>query len=924
MPTARSLLLWLTLLFAAVQQLPAARADEAAWRVALAAIDYDPLWAIEDARQQLALAERRHDKPAQLFALRRLYWALDMSDTRADGGLSEFSRGEALAIELGDQEALLDIRTLRAWHLTIQNQDAQAKALFDEIIADATRLHLQTRLAWALSNSIELAEHQGRRYESLKAIQRAFEIFKSEGDEYGIANMLEIYDLPLGMEYVNSETKEVSNLDAALSIAKRNGYRNMAAVFYLQMANRYNKTGNYERAMEPATAGRAIARALRKYQLAALLEMAMARSALGLQQYQRSLEYATEESLAQLQRLEDRYPFAKSTLVRAAALTMLNRKQEALGVLARVKPVLLRLPNLHDRIDVLSEAADIYIRLADYKAASELLQAYRDAMQQSIAADNAKLSSESALGLKVQQKDMENTLLRAQREQAEARRLIAIMAWALTLFVFGAIVFWLRRRVLAAHRDAATQKMLADAEARANAAKSTFLAAMSHELRSPLNAILGFSRLLARRPEFDADVRHDLAIVLRNGEHLYALINQVLDISKIEAGEMTLNEAGFDLPELFAELESMFSLPAMQKHLTLSFDVDAAVPHHVHADGLKLRQVLINLINNAIKFTETGGITVRVCASAPGEERSRLAISVADTGVGIAPEEVAQLGRAFVQAQAGRAASEGTGLGLAICDQFVRLMGGELRIESTVGEGTTMSFELEVGCAAPAAHADGPARRVTALLPGQPAYRILAVDDREEGRQLLARLLAPLGFEIREAANGEEALAQWQAWQPHLIFMDMRMPVMDGREAAHRIRESPGGENVIIVAMTASSYEEERKLLLADGYDAYLGKPFQETKLFAVLAERLGVRFAYAEDMSAAKDGEAMDAARLRAVPADVLRSLEEALQTLDIDRIAMALEAVRTHDASVAATLEKLSDEFQYERMLAWLAPAC
>jgi CheY-like chemotaxis protein/nitrogen-specific signal transduction histidine kinase len=485
--------------------------------------------------------------------------------------------------------------------------------------------------------------------------------------------------------------------------------------------------------------------------------------------------------------------------------------------------------------------------------------------------------------------------------------------------LLGGGAVYLRKRGAAAKTEASHHKALADASAAANHAKSAFLANMSHELRSPLNAMLGFTRLLMRDSRLFAEGKEDLATVLKSGEHLYVLINQVLDLSKIEAGRMTLTETNFDLQTMLDDLAGMFSIVAKQKGLRLIVERAPDTPRYVRTDAMKLRQVLINLLSNAFKFTSKGAVTLRIDMAGEGAPIGRLSIAVIDTGEGIAAEELSRLGGAFVQAQAGRRVKEGTGLGLAISRNFVALMGGELTLSSKPGKGTVVTFEIP----APAVDAEQATSdisprgsRVVGIVAGQPRYRILAVDDRAEGRQLLTRLLAPLGFDVREASNGEEAAAIWAAWRPHLIWMDMRMPVMDGREATQRIKAQPGGKETIIIALTASSFEEEREQILAVGCDDFMRKPFREDMLFEMMRKHLKVNFIYEEESADASPAPP-DAAMFARLPAELRAPLEEALKRLDIDAIADAIESIRARDTALADALAGLAKRFQYAQIL-------
>ncbi len=390
----------------------------------------------------------------------------------------------------------------------------------------------------------------------------------------------------------------------------------------------------------------------------------------------------------------------------------------------------------------------------------------------------------------------------------------------------------------------------------ANRAKSIFLANMSHELRTPLNAILGFSQILSKKPELHS-VAKEIDIINRAGEHLLDLINDVLDMSKIEAGRMIINENNFDIYEFLDLLEMMFKIRANSKGIKLNFITVSGVPQRIITDEKKLRQILINIIGNAIKFTDSGSVTVKT-AVIPDTEMSindsnfiKICWEVEDTGGGIAPQELDSIFDAFVQSATGIKSQQGTGLGLAISRKFVQLIGGDIRVNSTLGEGSIFQVEIPVKVDDHAPEIPSlQSQTIIGLAPNQPEYKILVVDEVVENRLLINKLLSPLGFNILEAINGLDALKVWQEFSPDLIWMDMRMPVMDGYEATRRIKAHPLGKNTIIIALTAGALDEEKNEIFASGCDDIVRKPFREEIIFEMLTTYLGVQYVYADTRS--------------------------------------------------------------------------
>jgi two-component system sensor histidine kinase/response regulator len=485
----------------------------------------------------------------------------------------------------------------------------------------------------------------------------------------------------------------------------------------------------------------------------------------------------------------------------------------------------------------------------------------------------------------------------------------------------------------------------------ANQAKSIFLANMSHELRTPLNAILGFAQIMGRDPQATPEQRESVEIIGRSGEHLLGLINDVLEMSKIEAGRVTLQEQPFDLYRMLDGLEEMFQLRATEKGLVLAFDRAPDVPQFVRGDDGKLRQVLMNLLGNGIKFTKKGGVKLRVRRSPPSpvaeydetDTRLRLRFEVQDTGPGIAPEEMSAVFDPFVQTATGQQSHEGTGLGLPISRRFVRLMGGDFVVTSEVDRGSAFCFDVPIELAnatdVPVAH---PERRVIGLEPDQPVYRLLIAEDQETNRRLLVNLLTKLGsatsvggFEVREAVNGQEAVEIWEQWEPHLIWMDLRMPVMNGYQAVEqirsveqsRVRETTKGQATVIVALTASAFENDKAQILSEGCDDFVRKPFREEEIFDLLAKHLGVRFVYEDIESGDGDKGREDALALArqlapddlaGLPANWLARLRQAAVRLDTDAVLELADRIDELDPTLADALARLVREFRFDTIVA------
>ncbi|MGB3536226.1 MAG: response regulator [Microcoleaceae cyanobacterium] len=459
----------------------------------------------------------------------------------------------------------------------------------------------------------------------------------------------------------------------------------------------------------------------------------------------------------------------------------------------------------------------------------------------------------------------------------------------------------------------------------ANRAKSTFLANMSHELRTPLNAILGFSQLLSQNPEF-ANALKDVEIINRSGEHLLSLINDILDLSKIEAGKVTLQEYSFDLYALLETLVEMLKLQADAKGIQLIYQPGKSLPQYIKSDEKKLRQVLINLLGNAIKFTETGQVILRADIKQQKNElptatiqKQTLQFEVEDTGFGISTQEISLIFDAFVQTEAGQKSQQGIGLGLPISQKFVQMMGGDFLVNSVVGKGSLFKFDIQVELTSiKDVEIAKPPRRVMGLAAGQPEYRILVVDEVSENRLLVKKLLEPVGFKVYEAENGLVAIEAWECYSPQLIWMDMRMPVMNGYEAARQIKAKPNSEKTVIIALTASAIPEEEQEIFSAGCDDILRKPFKAGNLLDKMAQYLGARYIYDTDrpdpIISIDSTQSLTSKALEVMPLDWLQQLYQAALTGDDGWVSQLITQIPVSNSQLSQTLIALVDEFRLD----------
>ena len=384
----------------------------------------------------------------------------------------------------------------------------------------------------------------------------------------------------------------------------------------------------------------------------------------------------------------------------------------------------------------------------------------------------------------------------------------------------------------------------------ANQAKSEFLSNMSHELRTPLNGILGYAQILQRDENLKEEQKSGLDVIERSGTHLLQLINEILDLSKVEAGKLEIGKAAFHFRDFLRGVEKIIQIRADQQNIHFVTEFSAGLPDFVWGDEKRLNQILLNILNNAVKFTREGGVILRVTDFKSEQSHAtssrRIHFEVEDSGIGIPAEKLDDIFSPFVQVGKFSRSIEGTGLGLAITRKLVRLMGGDLSVESTQGKGSVFYFDVELETALESvkkADESDHGRSIIGYKGGR--RKILVVDDRWENRVVLSNLLVPLGFELQEAFDGQEALERCSAFKPDLIFMDLVMPKLDGFEATRQIRNVPDLTQTKIIAASASSDRSIKSVIADTDFDGFILKPVKLQNIFDILARHLQLEWVY-------------------------------------------------------------------------------
>ncbi len=465
-----------------------------------------------------------------------------------------------------------------------------------------------------------------------------------------------------------------------------------------------------------------------------------------------------------------------------------------------------------------------------------------------------------------------------------------------------------------------SNQKLAEAKDRADAAsraKSAFLANMSHEIRTPLNAILGFSHIMLKNTNIDQKDRETIKIINRSGRNLLMLINDILEMSKIEADRIEVAVVIVDIYELLNDIMRLFSKQADNKKLHFEITKTTKLPQYIKIDGEKLRHILINLIGNALKFTEKGCVSLQVDIS--NHDHCHLIFDVKDTGLGIPATELACLFEPFQQTANG-SRKGGGGLGLAISRRYARLMGGEISVRSVLGQGSVFRLELPAqDVSADEVSAVRPFLQRQGLWRADREIRIVVADDQRDNRSHLVHLLEPFGFAVRKATNGAEAVALWREWHPHLIVMDMAMPVMDGCEVIRQIKTAPEGRDVVIIVLSATIHDEDREKIIAVGASDLLRKPVLEEDMLAMIQRHLKISF---DDMPNEKTESAIAEASevllqpemIDAIPPDLLEAMKKAVFRSDDQKLMMLIDQLPPDQSRLASGLRCLAAKFDWE----------
>ncbi len=431
--------------------------------------------------------------------------------------------------------------------------------------------------------------------------------------------------------------------------------------------------------------------------------------------------------------------------------------------------------------------------------------------------------------------------------------------------------------------------------------------------------------MIKRDPDLTDSINDQIDIIYKSGAHLLEIINDILEVSKIEAGSASLKSSVFNLHNLLDDICTMFEIRVKQKKLQFKSERSDKVPEFILSDEGKLRQILINLLGNAVKFTDEGGISLRIKVEVEQTD-AFLTVEVEDSGIGINESEIKKIFDPFQQSSIGKRVQGGTGLGLTISNKYVEMLGGDINIKSNEGTGSLFSFTIpiETGDFSEIKEKKVVAR-VVGLKPSQKKIHILVVDDRDTNRAFLSRLLGMVGFVIKEATNGKEAIEMFESFKPDIILMDISMPFMDGYEATRRIKTLEAGENTPIIAVTASAFEEDKEKIYDAGCDAFLRKPFKEDELFKVLEESIDIQYIKQSNESVETDSinTGIDFNNFLKIPVPLLIAIKKASISLNINELNKLIMELKNYDEKISTYFKELIDNFAFDIILEFIEKA-
>lgn len=460
---------------------------------------------------------------------------------------------------------------------------------------------------------------------------------------------------------------------------------------------------------------------------------------------------------------------------------------------------------------------------------------------------------------------------------------------------------------------------------------NSLLADMSHDLRSPLNAILGFAQIMEKESSMTHSQQENLAIINRSGKRLLSVINDVVDLSKIETNRLVLEENSLDFALWLDTMEQSIKFQAHNQGLEFSLIRHGNLPQYICLDERRLRQILTNLIDYSLRYTQAGEVIVRVACIPPSfnsvlsanlksPEKLHIYFEVENTDFPITSEELKTLFAPSIRIRQNRKSPEGSSLSLPISRQLAQLMGGDITVNTNNNINQGITFRLDIKTEAiikQELKIPSTPKKIIGLEPDQTEYRILIVDDSKTNRQIMVQLLEPVGFKVQEAVNGKEAVDVWLRWNPHMIWMDIKMPIMNGYEATEQIKSYPQITSTPIVALTAGTLEEEKKLFQAAGCDDFVGKPFSDSIIFDKIAQHLGVRYVYEAIPCSTTSNFKLTANALKIMSSDWLSQVEQAALSLDKNLLCQLIQKIPSEHTELRQSLQMQVDNFDFDKIL-------